>query len=502
MVELARRRLRQKSAPECYCLLAEAAWISWQRGLLKRLLSAGNDALLTEWKRFRARRKISARGEATANYRAFVQTHLQDGFSEFFLRYPVLARLWSILTKNWINFVRRVLGRLHRDWAILHTQLLPTLPRQPKAGVVADMAAGLSDPHNGGATVLALIFQNGERMIYKPRDLRVDRTYFRFLKELNDAAQATRSFRIPKFGARPQGRYGWMEFIAQAPCRRRDGPRDFYWQIGALTCLHFLLRAVDGHARNWVAAGEQPVCIDLETLWHPTFGGGPSVRNTVARTGILPLRGYAYPVVGGRMAGRTALRVPGWKQVNTDRMRCVWRHVPIRRQMHIPQTCGRRWARLTVARAESMLAGFSEMTDRLSSDPTARSALRRCLVALQKPGAALHRRWLVRTTITYDALLQRARRAACLRDGSRRHRLLATLRPDRRALKPRSLQEAELRALESLDIPRFQAADCADRLSRKAAAWPQEKAAMPQATLKHRLRRQLPLLARLLSKAS
>jgi lantibiotic modifying enzyme len=81
-----------------------------------------------------------------------------------------------------------------------------------------------------------------------------------------------------------------MEFIEHRPCGSELGAHRYYRRAGGLICAAYLLRAIDCHRDNLIAAGDQPVLIDMETLLHGATAdasrehGGP-----LTQTSLLPI---------------------------------------------------------------------------------------------------------------------------------------------------------------------------------------------------------------------
>ena len=63
--------------------------------------------------------------------------------------------------------------------------------------------------------------------------------------------------------------HGWVECVDPAPCPDPAVVTRYYQRAGALLCLVHLLQGSDCHAENLIAAGEDPVLVDCETLLDP-----------------------------------------------------------------------------------------------------------------------------------------------------------------------------------------------------------------------------------------
>src|ERR1043166_9422271 len=98
-----------------------------------------------------------------ARYRYFAGEVLatRAGLTEWFLQYPVLARLLTVCTAHMIDATVELLERLERDRAELESLFCPGKP----PGRLENILTGLSDAHNGGRTVCILGFESGLRLV-------------------------------------------------------------------------------------------------------------------------------------------------------------------------------------------------------------------------------------------------------------------------------------------------------------------------------------------------
>ena len=212
-------------------------------------------------------------------------------------------------------------------------------------GPIATIQLGLSDRHDHGRTVAILGFQDGRKVVYKPRDCAIDDAWRRLLGWLADHAPDIR-LHAPRVVLRAD--YGWVEYIEAVSCTDAAAVGRFYRRYGILLALATLLRSRDLHAENVVAFGEHPVVIDLETLLSPDFGDlaepekrhGPrravrvarqqleaSVNRTLLLPSVAPASAEHFYAVGAMSPARPdAITKLEWVDVNTDRMRRLRRH--------------------------------------------------------------------------------------------------------------------------------------------------------------------------------
>ncbi len=393
--------------------------------------------------------------ERTRLYRKFVAERSEDGLRSFFLRFPVAARLVAETVLQWIEFTSEFLTRLRRDLARLEAKFNAAIP----ARELLFIKAGLSDPHDGGRSVLILGFEGGMQVVYKPRPMQVDLAFRGLVAAINSLAPEPGLRALEVIDA---GDYGWMEFAAHDACHSQQEARRFYRRAGALACLVHWLHGIDFHYENVVASGEYPVLVDLEALAHPLRVGEPTtgdgtrpswpLAGSALRTGLLPvwqprLSGAGYydasglgaPVVqGGLHPG------PVWRNMNTDTMECCQEIQSRRHGAHRPHLKGHR---LPVRRSSAqVLAGFRQMSDLLQD--TSFNHLLQWRQAIHNAP----RRHIKKHTLVYRMLIQRSLKTSCLAEGVDRSIELCAL-PCESGGEEDWFQEVS--SLERLDIPCF-----------------------------------------------
>src|SRR6266849_4245137 len=75
-----------------------------------------------------------------------------------------------------------------------------------------------------------------------------------------------------------EGDYGWVEFVSAVTCVSAEELKRFYRRQGGYLALLYLVHATDFHFENLIAAGEHPVLIDLESLFHPEIAQADAKR--------------------------------------------------------------------------------------------------------------------------------------------------------------------------------------------------------------------------------
>ncbi|MEJ9150347.1 MULTISPECIES: type 2 lanthipeptide synthetase LanM [Bacillus] len=145
------------------------------------------------------------------------------------------------------------------------------------------------DTHNNGSSVAIITFEQGEKLVFKPRSVSGELGYTNLIREINKFI----SPKMPSLTVVDFGNYGFTSFG-----ETNEEKKDMY-QAGRLACLMYFLNASDMHYSNILWTNEGPLPIDLETLFHPSRirTGIPeskrsayhALEKSVYGTGILPI---------------------------------------------------------------------------------------------------------------------------------------------------------------------------------------------------------------------
>jgi type 2 lantibiotic biosynthesis protein LanM len=449
--------------------LSEAARASLRLALLRELSSLGTAAL---YERFAKARNASlpqhdaagpAQHNGTARYDHFVAEMQAGGWRRLFEDKPVLLRLFATVTRQWIDTSREMVLRLDADLAVIHRDIL----HSGNAGRVAGFEGNLSDPHNEGHSVRIVSFEDGARVVYKPKDLRLDAAWHALVERLN-GAQAPIELKAVRAIARDG--YGWTEFIDHAACVDEKGFARFFQRAGGWLALFHCFAATDMHQENMIACGDHPVPIDLEMILQAgaeergaeapedfAFAAAAEIiSNSVTSVGLLPAYGRSPDnivfAVGGMTADWTAKTEITWDKINSDAMRPAKSNQAAKTSPNLPHVGGRN-AKFG-DHVDDFVSGFEQYASFL---------LRRGRGAgrgeLFDGFAGLPVRNVIRATRFYYMLLQRLRNHKTMDDGviwSAQADFIARLsdwQSENNPLWP--LQRAERAALVALNVPHF-----------------------------------------------
>ncbi|MEO0013933.1 MAG: hypothetical protein RLZZ535_2322, partial [Cyanobacteriota bacterium] len=322
-------------------ILADSVQAALERQLLSQLSDVCTATLMTEFSAFRSSGNTTRdfilfniiNCNHQEKYYAFIQQLFADGLLSLFQKYSVLGRLVASTINLWVDATGEFIEHLATDWS----QIGQSFSAQQPLKQVVEIKSGLSDPHNGGRTVIILTFDTGMKLVYKPKNLRIEATFSQLLDWLNRQEQLL-SFKVIQ--VLNYDTHGWVEYVESLPCKQEAEAQRFYQRSGMLLCLIHLIEGTDCHYDNLIANGEHPVLIDTETLFHHHHKISESIdgveSQVLAKQKLTesPLRTLMLPQWGlstqddlnidlSGLGGReeqvgSALK---WKNINTDSMK-------------------------------------------------------------------------------------------------------------------------------------------------------------------------------------
>lgn len=299
------------------------------------------------------------KGDSPDERLAFYQSQLlldKDYLHSFFEEYPVLLRLIQTSIDKWVTSTVNILSKLEKDFSFLMEEFFNgKLP-----GSVINIETGMGDSHNGGQSVAIIEFTSGQKVVYKPRSLKIDKKYQNVLNWYNKKTNSPKS--LYELKIIDQNSYGWVEFIKQMDCKNNDEIGDYYHRLGEQLALLYVLNAVDFHAENIIAHGTQPVLVDLESLFH-YFPENISINSasdkaqrviseSVIRTGLLPVlmtfmennqvKGLDVSGIGDLENQITPKKIPTIVNGNSDEMGIERKHLKLIGSNNNPQLDGQK----------------------------------------------------------------------------------------------------------------------------------------------------------------
>jgi type 2 lantibiotic biosynthesis protein LanM len=266
-------------------------------------------------------------------YTQFIRKYQEENLLELWALKPVFLRLTSEILSQWINCNNEFIERLCRDWQEIQAQLLTN--NNSNDLLLSKIEGGISDLHNGGHTVYILCFSNKQKLMYKPKDCRLDSTWYELVNKLNSMNPPI-DLKAAKI-CQKNG-YGWSEFIQDPSCSDPKQFERFFFRAGALLALFHIFVGTDMHFENLIASNEYPVPIDLEMILQGTSPEHESAsplkksltlaakraNNSVMNVGLLPTyietSDKRITNIGGLNSAPGEQIRQIWNLLNTDQM--------------------------------------------------------------------------------------------------------------------------------------------------------------------------------------
>lgn len=228
---------------------------SLARHALRTCLARVQQCLLRTQTEFMQERRATLTGPTSEErYREFDEwLASDDGLQAYLAAYPVSVEDARRRSRDFALQFSQVLTRLRDDREDLVALGVPQSARLE----AIDLGAG--DLH-AGQSVAILTFTSGERIVYKPRSLRLDVSYRRLVDAIRDSRPESTLRAAVAFD---RGTYGWSEFVQESAV---VDPYRAHRNVGELLGVLHALRATDMHHENLVMVDDTPVPVDLETL--------------------------------------------------------------------------------------------------------------------------------------------------------------------------------------------------------------------------------------------
>ena len=415
------RELERNAPDQLVSSLSAKAKASLRRNLQRDLGQITRPCLALEWKSFglamASMGLITGKPDQTSIERMFLRDRPGHRLSSLFQKFPVLARLWSQLIRQWREHVREVLLRFEQD----RLSLSRTFFTNRQVRTIVDAQFGLSDRHHSGRTVVRLQLEGGS-IIYKPRSGTGESEWFSLLSWMN--RQGLRP-RLRAARVLPRKGYCWMEYIESVSLKSKAGARRFYQRMGGIIAVAYLLKAVDCHRDNLIAAGEEPVLVDADALWHVSaLSKTQSCPDVLHRTGFFPAEKPR------SLQSRSSVLAPG--EVGN----------------HLPRLDGKPFRAADYQ--QHIARGFSRAWSCILGTRQGRAELDRRLRRIR----SRERRWIYWATEKYAAIRKASIQPSVLRSGAERELLIRRLCA--RDIVPAAVIDDEVRALRQFDIPYFE----------------------------------------------
>lgn len=253
-------------------------------------------------------------------YTSYIRSLLSGGYIDFFVNYPLLARLMATATVLWVDFIIDFISAWERD----RHEIARVFFNNQKIDC-SSIKVSFEGTAIFGSFIAVIEFENN-KLIYKPRNINIDKSFRRLIQWVNERAGGTH---LKAIRVLSRENYGWAEFAGHFQCRTEEEVRNFYKRSGMLLGILYVLGSIDMHYRNLIACGEYPVLTDLEGLV------GTRDDWDISYTLFLPIffinrngRHAFYNTLSAETVTETYNKKIIWSNINTDSMRMGYGYLP------------------------------------------------------------------------------------------------------------------------------------------------------------------------------
>ena len=183
-------------------------------------------------------------------------------YPDLYARYPALAFIIGHGIAQWFDASKEMIERLVDDLS----SLSKTFTGGDPICLLDDVSMDTGDIHDNGRSVALLTFNQGFKVAYKPKDLRIVDQVQRLFHRIN-LVSGIELLHVRALLVRES--YAWEEFVEFKECDSSDDVSLYYWRYGAMIKVYEFLRARDLWLDNVIAHGSWPVVIDLEMVLQP-----------------------------------------------------------------------------------------------------------------------------------------------------------------------------------------------------------------------------------------
>jgi lantibiotic modifying enzyme len=176
LVAIAEEKVIEKTSPQALALFNDAARTELRAGLLKLLTDLYAPLLYGKFvgilKKHSPEGKLPASTvtTGTVHFDKLVEDLRTTELGVIFTEKPVLLRLTATIVRQWIETTAELINRLYVDIE----QIRAVITHSGSDIKVQKISGDLSDPHNFGHSVQILTFEDQTKLVYKPKDLRLD----------------------------------------------------------------------------------------------------------------------------------------------------------------------------------------------------------------------------------------------------------------------------------------------------------------------------------------
>lgn len=380
----------------------------------------------------------------------------KENLTNLYKKYESMAKILSIITFDYMEFVREILNNINNDY-----DELTKFFELPKDSILENVEFGAGDTHHNGRTTCYINFSSGLKILYKDRNLEVAMTYYKIIEFINNnLPQDMLDLKVYK--VLPKKNYSYEEFIEHVECEDKTIIANYFRRFGQLLGVSYFLNGTDFHKENLIASGKYPIIIDLETLIQNDIGNeiksntlkkiSENIRKSVVSTALIPTN--VFGVDKNKILDFSAINVQEQitpfevlvpVNIEKDNMKLVYKQIKVENSKNIPMYQGQSISYSDYK--DEIILGFKMMCDFFVNNKTF------FLNELYPLFSGNVIRILIRNTQTYFKVLQESTHPDFMKNFLEKDKLFENLWTIR--IKDTKIVESEYASLCKHDIPFF-----------------------------------------------
>lgn len=209
---------------------------------------------------------------------------------DFYDEYVFMTRLLCVRTTWFLESIKELVERI-----ITNKDIIYNFFQLDSKEIIKSLQPGEGDTHQQGRTVMRITFNSGKRVVYKPKDLSVAKSYSEFIDWINSKGKL---LSMPTYSILNFDSYVFEEYIVGASAEKESEIHNYYKRFGQIVSIMHILRGTDFHMENIIASGEFPYLVDLETIVQHSIAynigetapilARKSLAESVSKTAFLP----------------------------------------------------------------------------------------------------------------------------------------------------------------------------------------------------------------------
>ncbi len=192
---------------------------------------------------------------------AFEPWMIENGYMLLFDEYPILFRLVCDLIYSSVCNLKECLTRIEEDSVVIRKRLNVNTKQK-----ILRISSSVSDRHKDGRAVIIIQYEKGDKLVYKPRNMEIDRFWKEILLLISEK---NKLLKLECAETISMKEYGYAEYVEYRPVMSEEDIKKYYYKCGVTLALISLLGGSDFHHENIIVSKGMPILVDLETLITP-----------------------------------------------------------------------------------------------------------------------------------------------------------------------------------------------------------------------------------------